>query len=254
MTRRLRRTLLLTVLLLHAASIRALAQPPAPAPGQPPPPPPPQEGTAEASFIGTSGNTSTQAIGLGGELTVRRAPWVYNTKAVYVRNEDEDNLKAESFAALFRASRTLTERVSAYGRYDFLRNAFAGIDSRNTISGGLEYLLIKPEPHNLKINAGVGYTNEQRAVGEDLSTAEFLTGALYKWTISPTADFTDDFQFNVSFSDAGDWRNANIASVTAKLTTLLSLKASNTVRYVHQPVIGFETTDTITALALVLKF
>jgi len=254
MTRRLPRTLLLTVLLLPAASIRALAQPPAPAPGQPPPPPPPQEGTAEASFIGTSGNTSTQAIGLGGELTVRRAPWVYNTKAVYVRNEDEDNLKAESFAALFRASRTLTERVSAYGRYDFLRNTFAGIDSRNTISGGLEYLLIKPEPHNLKINAGVGYTNEQRAVGEDLSTAEFLTGALYKWTISPTADFTDDFQFNVSFSDAGDWRNANIASVTAKLTTLLSLKASNTVRYVHQPVLGFETTDTITALALVLKF
>src|SRR4029079_4434859 len=86
MTRRLPRTLLLTVLLLPAASIRALAQPPAPAPGQPPPPPPPQEGTAEASFIGTSGNTSTQAIGLGGELTVRRAPWVYNTKAVYVRN------------------------------------------------------------------------------------------------------------------------------------------------------------------------
>ena len=65
---------------------------------------------------------------------------------------------------------------------------------------------------------------------------------------------TDDLQFNASFSDAGDWRTANIASLTARLTTVLSLKVSNTVRYVHEPVIGFETTDTITAFALVLKF
>jgi len=45
-----------------------------------------------------------------------------------------------------------------------------------------------------------------------------------------------------------------MATLTARLTTLLSLKVSNTVRYVHEPVIGFETTDTITAFALVLKF
>jgi putative salt-induced outer membrane protein YdiY len=47
---------------------------------------------------------------------------------------------------------------------------------------------------------------------------------------------------------------ANTASVTAKLTTVFSLKVSNVVRYVHEPVVGFETTDTLTSIALVAKF
>jgi putative salt-induced outer membrane protein YdiY len=36
--------------------------------------------------------------------------------------------------------------------------------------------------------------------------------------------------------------------------TIFSLKVSNTIRYVNQPVPGFQTTDTITAVALVAKF
>jgi putative salt-induced outer membrane protein len=229
-------------------SARVFAQQPAQ------PPPPPQEGTAEFAFVGTSGNTSTQAIGLGGDFTMRRAPWVYEAKAAYVHNEADDELKAESFAASFQASRTLTPRLSAYGRYAYLRNTFAGIQNRNSISGGLEYMLIQPEPHRLKVNAGIGYANEQRLIGDDLSTAEFLTGASYKWTISPTANLTDDFGYSVSLSEGSDWRTANIVALTAKLTTLLSLKLSNTVRYVHLPVAGFENTDTITSVALVAKF
>jgi hypothetical protein len=61
------------------------------------------------------------------------------------------------------------------------------------------------------------------------------------------------YEFTASFDDASDWRTANIAAVT-KLTSVLALKLSNTVRYVHAPVIGFENTDTITSIALVAKF
>jgi putative salt-induced outer membrane protein len=241
------------ILAFIGASLSApvFAQQPA---APPPPPPPPQEGTAEFAFVGTSGNSSTQAIGLGGEVTVRRAPWTYNGKVAYVHNKAEGELQAESFAGLFQVSRTLKPRLAAYGKYGYLRNTFAGIENRNSISGGLEYLVIQPEPHRLKVNAGIGYANEQRVIGEDLSTPEFLTGASYKWTISPTADLSDDYDFSVSFSDAGDWRNANIATLTAKLTTLFSLKLSNIVRYVHEPVFGFENTDTITSIAFVAKF
>jgi hypothetical protein len=35
---------------------------------------------------------------------------------------------------------------------------------------------------------------------------------------------------------------------------VFSLKLSNVVRYVHEPVVGFEATDTITSVALVTKF
>jgi putative salt-induced outer membrane protein len=220
----------------------------------PPPPPPAREGTAEFAFVGTSGNSSTQALGLGGEVTFRPSPWVFNSKAAYVRNEADDVVEAESFAALFQASRAIRPRLSTYGRYAYLRNTFAGIEHRNSISGGLEYEVLTGPVHLLKTNAGIGYANEQRVIVEDLSTAEFLTGAGYKWVFSPTADLTNDFNLSMSFEDAGDWRMANIVALTAKLTTLLSLKLTNTVRYVNEPVEGFDTTDTLTSVALVAKF
>jgi putative salt-induced outer membrane protein YdiY len=55
-------------------------------------------------------------------------------------------------------------------------------------------------------------------------------------------------------SDGNDWRAGNNATVSAKLTTVFSLKLSNTIRYVNDPVPGFLKTDTVTAIALVAKF
>jgi len=43
-------------------------------------------------------------------------------------------------------------------------------------------------------------------------------------------------------------------AVTAKLTTLLSLKVSNAVRFSNFPAPGFKKTDTVTAVALVAGF
>ena len=57
-----------------------------------------------------------------------------------------------------------------------------------------------------------------------------------------------------SLSEGRDWRYANAVALTAKVTTIFSLKVSNTIRYVNLPVVGFKNTDSITAIALVAKF
>jgi putative salt-induced outer membrane protein YdiY len=237
--------------LLAAPSLQAQA----PAPAQaPPPPPPPREGTAEFSFVGTSGNASTSALGLGGEYIARPGLWVLRAKTAYVRNKSEDELKAESFAVLARASRTLTPRLSAFGEYGYLHDRFAGIESRNTIDGGVTVALVRPRPHQLDFDASLGYAHESRVVGDRLSTAQALTGVRYKFTLSDTADITDELYFSFSLSDSDDWRTRNTVALTAKVTTVFSLKVSNNVRYVHAPVQGFETTDVVTSVALVAKF
>ena len=51
-----------------------------------------------------------------------------------------------------------------------------------------------------------------------------------------------------------NWRLDNTLALVAKINTIFSLKVSNVVRYVNAPVEGFETTDTITSVALVAKF
>jgi putative salt-induced outer membrane protein YdiY len=230
-----------------------LAQPPAPAPAQPPPPPP-QEGTAEFSFVGTTGNAPTSALGLGGEYIARTGPWVFRAKANYVRNESDNELKAEAFKALFRTTRTITDRLSVFGEYGYLHDQFAGIDHRNTIDGGITFALVRPQPHQLDLDVGLGYAHESRVVDEDISTAQALLGARYKYTLSETAEITDDLLFTFSLSESDDWRTSNAAALTVKIASIFSLKLSNIIRYVNAPVVGFETTDTLTSIALVAKF
>ena len=244
---------------VHAMVLYFLLAAPAfaqtPAPAQPPPPPPPlREGSAEFAFVGTSGNSSTQTIGAGGEFIYRPAPWELKTTVKYVRNESEDELKAESFLAIFRVQRALTPRLAAYGQYGYQRDRFAGILNRNAVEGGLAYTLVERSPHKLVVDAGLGYAHEDRLTGDDLSTATFATGAAYRLKFSENSELTEEGRFVFSLSDGDDWRYANLVALTAKMTTIFSLKVSNGIRYVHAPVAGFDTTDVITAVALVAKF
>jgi putative salt-induced outer membrane protein YdiY len=233
----------------------ALAQdavPPAPPP--PPPPPPRTEFAGDFAFVGTSGNSDTQSFGLGAEYIHRPQDWEIRSKIGYVRNESDSDLTAESTAFMFRASHSVGHRLGYYGEYNYLRDQFAGISSRNDVVGGVSYLFVDTPRQQFMGNIGLGYSNEQRLVGDDLSTAIWTTGENYRLKLSSNAEFTDDFIFNESFSDAGDWRISHVAGVTAKLTSVFSLKVSNTFRYVHEPVAGFKSNDSITAVALVARF
>ena len=220
----------------------------------PPAPPPKHEGSADFAFVGTTGNTDTQTIGLGAELINRPGKWETKLKTKYIRNKSEDALTAEAFIFAARAQRELKKRISGYGAYGYERDRFAGIDGRNVIEGGLAFKVIDQKRNTLTANAGLGYTNEQRLVGDDLSTATFGAGAAYKFKVSDTSDITEDANFNASLSNSADWRYANALALTAKLTTIFSLKVSNTLRYVNAPVTGFQSTDSVTAVALVAKF
>jgi putative salt-induced outer membrane protein YdiY len=233
----------------------ALAQdvvPPAPPP--PPPPPPRTEFAGDFAFVGTSGNSDTHSLGLGAEYIHRPQDWELRSKVVYVRNDSDSELTAQSTAFFFRASHAVGHRRAYYSEYNFLRDSFAGISSRNDVVAGVSYLFVDTERQQFMGNIGLGYSNEQRLVGDDLSRAIWTTGESYRVKLSNTADFTDDLVFNEALSDAGDWRISHVAAVTARLTSILSLKVSNTLRFVHQPVDGFRSTDSITGVSLVARF
>ena len=224
------------------------------APAAAPPPPPKQEGTAEFAFVGTTGNASTQTIGLSGEFIARPDQWVVTNKVAFVRNEAESVLTAESFGYLFRAARTLSPRLSAFGEYAYFRDEFAGVRNRNSLVGGVSYKVVDLPAYVFFTDAGLGYMNEQRTDADTVSSATWSLGAGFRWKISPTAEFSDDVRMTGLFVDSSDWRLVQAAAVTARLTKTFSLKVSNTIRYVHQPVPGFKNTDTNTAVALVAKF
>lgn len=239
------RNLLLAPLVI--GSLAALA-------ADPPPPPPLWSGKAESSFISTSGNTSTQTFGLGAEGAYRPAPWTIEAKLAFVRSEADGVENAKSLAFSLKGARNLTPRLDLYVLGGYLKNTFSGIDSRYAGEVGVGYMVVPPAPHALKVEAGLGYTKETRLLGEDRSFATARGALLYKWTISKTTELSEEASFTESLKDSGDWRFANVSSVSASITSVFALKISHQLNYLNQPVPGFRKTDTITSAALVAKF
>jgi putative salt-induced outer membrane protein len=241
------KTLFCTLVLAGTAAHASAQTPPAE-------PPPRWERKAEVSLVATGGNTDTQTVGLGGSLVWRPDPWTTEARAAFVRSEANDIETAESFTAELRQGRSLTPRLDVFGRFGYLANEFAGIDSRWSLDGGVGYKLLTTAPHTLRVDAGVGYTDERRVSGEDLSFALGNLGASYKWQISPRADLTDAALFTLSLEEGDDWRFANSIALTAAINSVFSLKAAHELKHLNAPVPGFEKTDTLVSVALVAKF
>ena len=220
----------------------------------PPPPPPRQEGSAELSFVGTTGNTSTSTFSAGGVHIFRPTNWLFKNRVLFVNNQTEGVTSANSFLYSFRAERSLNARTSAFGEYRYFQDELAGVTHRNDVTGGLAYKVATGPTHTLTVDGGIGYLNEQRVAGDDVSTGTYSAGAAYKLQLSKNAELTDDFRFLGTFHDGSDWRIGNIVSVTAKINEIFALKFSNIVRYSNLPPIGFKTTDTTTSIALVASF
>jgi len=217
----------------------------------PPPPPPRHEVTAEAAFVGTTGNAKETTLSAGAEWIARPDVWTFKNRFAVLRGDTNDVVTSESWLYGFRAERPLNARVAFFGEYAFFKDEFAGIDARNGVTGGLMFTLIKDARNTLTADAGVGYLNEKRLTGDDISSGTYSGGAAYKLKLSENADITDEFRFLGVMDNGDDWRVSNTVAVTAKLTSVFSLKFSNTVRHMNFPPPGFIATDTITSVALV---
>ena len=221
---------------------------------QPPPPPKPREAKAEFALVTTSGNASTQSIGAAGQVIFRPPQWVIDGQTAFVRNKAQNVVSAKSFVARGRGARVLTPRLQAFGQHSYLRDRFSGVVHRNHTEGGMSYLVVQAGRNTLSADAALGYLKERRTVGVSLSTPTAGTGTRYKLQLSETSDITDDLLMSFDLSDEGTWRLQHAIALTAKVAAPLSLKVSNLLRYVDEPVAGFKQTDTITSAALVLSF
>jgi putative salt-induced outer membrane protein len=220
----------------------------------PPPPPPKHEGTAELAFVGTTGNSKETTLSAGAEYIARPTNWLLKNRFQVVRGDTDEVLTTESWLYGFRAERTMSARLSAFGEYAYFRDQFAGIDSRNGVVGGLMFKIIKTDRQTLSADTGLGYLDEQRLAGEDVSSETYSGGAAYNLKFSATAELNDELRLLGTFDNSTDWRLSNTIAITAKLTTMFSMKFSSTVRHLNFPPPGYTGTDTVTSVAFVAAF
>jgi putative salt-induced outer membrane protein YdiY len=173
-------------------------------------------------------------------------------KAIFAEAERDDDLIARSFVGLFRASRKIDERLAAYGQYDFLHDAFAGVDQRHIGEAGISYQAVDWAPHRLRLDAGLGYLYEASPDGH-FDSARLSFGAAYRLAISSTGEFTNEPRFILTLVDLGATRFDQIAALSVALNSILSLKLTHTIRYSATPAPGFKSTDTIAGVSLVAR-
>jgi putative salt-induced outer membrane protein YdiY len=143
----------------------------------PPPPPPRHESAGEFAFVGVTGNASTTTIGLGYTTIARPGTWAFRHRLSFVRNESAGVQTAQAFLYTPRAEKIITPRLSAFGEYAYFRDRFAGVANRNAVTGGLAIRLVTTDRHKLSADVGVGYLEEARLTGDDVSSATYGLGA-----------------------------------------------------------------------------
>ena len=140
------------------------------------------------------------------------------------------------------------------GRAPTCATSSPGIEGQEIAEAGGIYKLLTGPRHSLSVSAGFAYTWEQRLIPPDLNFAGASAGFAYGWKISPTAEFTEEFNYLYDFEDSSDWRVNNAVSVSASITKVLALKLSHQLVYLNSPVPGKKSTDTTVLATLVAKF
>jgi putative salt-induced outer membrane protein YdiY len=214
--------------------------------------PPVFELRGELSMVATGGNASTRTLGLSADATHRGRRATTTGGIAFVRSESEGVQNARSLLAQGRQGWRLTPRVEGFGRGEYLRDLFAGISHRGTAEGGLSYAP-RGAPHAIRLDASAGMTSETRVVdGRQFASA---TGAArYRFTRPPVSEFLVESSLTADLQRSSNWRSSAGASLIVAVNQVMSARVGYALRYLHEPVPGFERTDTRAFAALVLGY
>lgn len=155
---------------------------------------------------------------------------------------------------MLRGARALSPRFEVFARGDYLRDRFAGIESRWSGEGGVAYMLFPSPPNKLRFEGALGYTTERRVRAPNHHFPSARVGAFYEWQISKNAVYAEELSFIDDLDRTNDWRIVNAGSLTADVSSVLALKLSFAILYSNEPVPGFKKRDTTTSAAIVAKF
>jgi putative salt-induced outer membrane protein YdiY len=242
-----------TLSLPGAPSVPSTEAQPAPAPEGPPPL---WLVSAGAGLAVTGGNTDTSTINVAYE--VKRdggLPLVYRSAGVYLRGKTDDELTVDRALLDNRVERKLTERVSAFGQFGYLRDRFKEIDYLLSPGGGITYAFVKNSRVELNGDGGAGVIFEKNT-GFDLETSgSVLAAQRFLFNFSDTASVTQSIAALWKMDDFEDSLYAFSVGVVSSLTANSQVKVELLDTFKNRPVSeDVEKNDISLLVSLVYKF
>jgi putative salt-induced outer membrane protein len=207
----------------------------------------------------TTGNTSTTDVGIAAKLKHTGAKWSESGEFTDDYGKTDHIETKNRVTAAGQVDRSITDRLSGFGRITYENDKFSGFDNRYYAGIGLAYKVIVSDRMNWMVQGGPGYkVDEVRDQGAGPTFIAAHTeesfganaGSRFKVKINDKVELGDDT--DVTYSKVST-QIRNSLGLTVSLMGNLSARISYDVIYDTDPPLGFKSTDTATKVSLVYK-
>ena len=214
--------------------------------------------TGQLSAVLSRGNSETTTFGLG--ATARRewerdkllfeAGWVQVETGTITRtavgSEDDFEVErsvanaktAENMFVRGRYDRRLSEKWFAYGALDWMRNTFAGIDSRFLVAVGGGTQWIESDRVDFSTNYAFTYSFQDDVVENPFVKTSFpgiRLGYDYRNQLTTSTEFTSKLVADQNLNEGKDQRVEFLNSIVVDINDILALKPSRLLQWRNQP-------------------
>lgn len=205
------------------------------------------------SYLATSGNSETSSFGFSTEWEKLRGLWHFLAGAQALQAEEDSEQTAERYAAFGRADWSVSDRLAVTSGWQGEQNRFAGLEHRSTLDLGLSWKAIDRDRWTVDTVSSATWNYEDPLDSGSNTNAGLLLMARSKYQISENASTTQMLRLEPNVEDVDDLRIDARVGLTADVTAILGVKLAYEVRYDAEPVAGFDDTDTLATVSLVMN-
>ena len=209
---------------------------------------------AELSYVNTGGNTDVTSLSFNNALKYLPSEktsvlW----KISHLQAKTEGVVTARKYSSDLRGDYKLSDKSYTYGIASWLKDKFAGLDSRYSLGAGAGYHLLNGPKHLLDGEAGLNWSKEERTDGTDDDYPGGRLFASYGYNFNDKNKFLQTAEYLHDFDDSDNYLANSETSVISALNGNLSLKTSYVVKYDNKPAAGKKDTDTALTVTLVVN-
>ena len=206
-------------------------------------------GSGQLGAAVSTGNSKTKSFTAGIALERDGIQWRHRADALVDIVDNDGGTDQQRILGGYQLDYKFSERLYAWGRFEYERNREAGIKRRFAESAGIGWRAVDSSHLKWDLEAGPAL-RQTRFIDYDENEFAGRGASRLLWNLSDTTVFTNDTA--IFFSGASSINNTT--ALTTKLFGALSARASFNLAWEEEPPVGLEKLDTTTRVTLVYDF
>jgi len=209
------------------------------------------KGSGEAGGFVSTGNTNTQGVALGVNLSKETRLWKHALRGFVDYQRQEGITTRERYFAGYEGNYNITPNLYALLTLSYERDQFSGFNSRFAESLGLGYKVLKGPRVTLALEAGPALRQTRFTNGFNANTFAARGALNAGFKITDTIQITENASV---FYDSTNTSFQSLTALTAQISGALSARMSVQFNSESNPPLGRENTDTTSRVTLVYGF